>query len=398
MSGLAETMQTIGDQDTIQARPLLCGRKIVFVLGDLELGGAERQAIMFADYLRTHAGTCAEVWGFARPGRAAELCDRLGVPWRLCPLPSGLRHRTWWLRAAWKLARELRRQRAEVLLPYYAMPNILCGLGWRLSGARTCIWNQRDVGVCLESRIVPWAVRNTPVFVSNSEVGAEHLVARFGLARDRIQVVRNAVRLPAPVASRDEWRARLRLPPDCFVACMVANVTPLKDHVTLLRAWRIVLDGLSDEKPNPVLLLAGRLDDATPAKALAFDLELGKSVRFLGSVDDISGLLNAVDLGVFSSQLEGCPNGLLECMAAGLAVVASDIPGIREAVGAELTASLAPPGDFEAFAARILKLVYSADLRDKFAAANEERIAREFDPERSWREMARVVANSLAVS
>jgi glycosyltransferase involved in cell wall biosynthesis len=133
-----------------------------------------------------------------------------------------------------------------------------------------------------------------------------------------------------------------------------------------------------------VLLLAGSLDssdntrDAT--KALAFDLGLGRSVRFLGQVKDVSGLLGAADFGVFSSRFESSPNGVLECMAAGLAVAGTDIPGVREAVGAQGYELLAPPGDAEAMAERILRLASDSALRSRVGEANRARVETEFSP------------------
>jgi len=103
-------------------------------------------------------------------------------------------------------------------------------------------------------------------------------------------------------------------------------------------------------------------------------------------VEDISGLLFAADLGVFSSRLEGCPNGVLESMAAGLAVVATDCPGIREAVGDEALPWLVPPGDPETMAAKLLELAEHPDLRAELAIQNRQRIESEFTLERmNWR-------------
>src|SRR4029078_7912473 len=93
-----------------------------------------------------------------------------------------------------------------------------------------------------------------------------------------------------------------------------------KDHQTLLRSWRRVVDGLDQDGRRAVLLLAG---DAYPmqdaAKALAFDLRLDESVRFLGVVDDVPGVVRAADVSVLSSLREGLPRALLERMGAGAA-------------------------------------------------------------------------------
>jgi hypothetical protein len=100
---------------------------------------------------------------------------------------------------------------------------------------------------------------------------------------------------------------------------MAANLHGLEDHKTLLKAWPRVQETWPERQLAPVILPAGRLDGtADSLKALDYDLNLGSSVRCLGGVSDICGLLGAAELGVFSSRLEGCPNGVLECMASGL--------------------------------------------------------------------------------
>ena len=71
------------------------------------------------------------------------------------------------------------------------------------------------------------------------------------------------------------------------------------------------------------------------AKALAFDLNLNKHVEFLGLVDDIADFLSKMDVGLLSTKSEGLSNSLLEYMAVGLPVIATDIVQNREALGPE---------------------------------------------------------------
>jgi len=131
-----------------------------------------------------------------------------------------------------------------------------------------------------------------------------------------------------------------------------------------------------------VLALAGRFGVAEKEiKALAYDLELGKSVRFLGAVKDVDGLLSASDLSAFSSQAEGCPNGVLEAMAAGLPVVATDIPGVRDALGSNATKFLAPIGDPFVLAQKIQLMIDNPTLRLEEGEKNRARVKKEFSIE-----------------
>lgn len=171
---------------------------------------------------------------------------------------------------------------------------------------------------------------------------------------------------------------------------MVAHFRRSKDHQTLLRSWRGVVDELAREQRRAVLLLAG---DAYPmqdaAKALAFDLRLDESVRFLGVVDDVPGLVGASDVSVLSSFREGLPRSLLESMGAGIPVAGTDTPGIREAVGADGVPFLAALHDVDALADVLLVLARDSDLRERLGGLYARRVAQEFTVDRmltSYRE------------
>ena len=358
----------------------LSGRRLIFVLGWLDLGGAERQAIETARYLRDREDADTVVWGFSTPGGAVSLCDKYGIPWKYHPFTWG-GSRVQRVFALFRLAMALRAERPDVLLPYCTPPNIACGLIWRLAGARGCVWNQRGEGGLVGSRWERWAFRRSPVVVSNTRVHADMLVQRYGVCPSRVHVIPNGVTRAHPTATRSEMRQRLGISEEAFVACMVARVHECKDHLTLVRAWGVVVEQLRAEGRQGVLLLAGRADRADRVKAVAVDLNLGRTVRFLGIVKDIPNLLQAVDLCVYSSRVEGCPNGVLECMAAGLPVVGTDIEGIREAVGPANYPYLTPQGDDRAMADQIVRMACDAESRSQIGRANRQRIVKEFSME-----------------
>jgi glycosyltransferase involved in cell wall biosynthesis len=241
------------------------------------------------------------------------------------------------------------------------------------------VWNQRDEGLFLpQTTWQRWAVQRTPRFISNSHAGARFLIDRLKVDPVKVHVVQNGVERTTPQVDRDSWRKRLEIDDESFVACMVANLHTNKDHETLLRAWRTVMTKL---ERKAVLVLAGRHDGAYESLvALTRELGIARGVRFAGQVSDVAGLLAAVDIGVFSSRSEGCPNGVLECMAAGLAVAATDIEGVREVVGP--SEHLAPVGDAEALSNTILKLASDPSLCKTIGAQNRKRITENHDAHR----------------
>ena len=375
---------------------MLKGRRIIFVLFNLDLGGAERQALILAKYLAKHEQAAVEVWGFNRAGPVAQLCEEAGLAWRVVPYPfkSGSLAR---LAALLRLAFVFRRARPDVLLPYTFVPNVVCGLIWRFTGARACVWNQRDEGVApFASGWERRAVQRTPLFIANSAAGARFLTEKLGVDPAKVTVIPNGIEELKPADDREAWRARLGVDDRGFVACMVANLHDNKDHMTLLRAWRTVVDELDRAA---VLVLAGRHYGAYESLvALAEELKIRDNVRFLGPVSDVAGLLSAADLGVFSSRSEGCPNGVLESMAAGLAVAGTDVEGIRAVVGAESAPFLTPPGDERALAAVVIRLANDSDLRVIIGAQNRKRVREKYDAARMCEETVAVLVKELSWS
>lgn len=356
----------------------LAGKKVVFVLAWSVLGGAERSALSTAEHLLEEVGADVSVLALTpEDGRARDLFSTRRIPWHTLPTDwhGGRLDKA---RQLGSLIARLRAMRPDVLLPYTSRPNVLCGLTWRATGASLSIWNQQDIvrATKFGPRLTSFAVRRTPLFVANSEAAKDFLVAEIKAPAKRVHVVLEGAGRPLDLDGlRDPWRARLGIDDGTTVVSMLAHLHPVKDHATLLRAWRIVLDERGADVP--VLLLAGRPSGSEDAlKALAFDLELGRSVRFLGEVEEVDGVLAASDVAVLSSRSESRPHALLESAAAGLPIAATDVPGISGEVGAHQVPFLFPPGDAERLAESLVQLISSPQLRETLGRENR-RIALE---------------------
>jgi glycosyltransferase involved in cell wall biosynthesis len=380
-----------------RGRPLI-GKRVILVLDTLELGGAERQALILARYLMEKAGAAPEVWGLRGSGLAETVCQREGIPYRLVHLEWETRR----FRKASELARLatcFRQSKAEVVISYTYFPNVVCGATWRWGGVRLCIWNQRDEGLGRGMKIDKYAVRSVPVFVANSKNGAIFLEKSLDVENTRIAVIPNGVRLMPAVEDRRVWRARLEERPETIVACMVGNLHEFKDHETLLKAWAIVLGQMKPMADRLVLAVAGRpAGTYERLRRLTETLGIQGNVRFLGQIEDVSGLLAAVDIGLFSSRSEGCPNAVLEYMASGLPVVATDIPSIRDCFGENGGARFAPRQDAELFARLTCEYIENPILRAEHGSRNESRAVDEFAPEVMGDRMVNVIVNGLQAS
>ncbi|MGI9009305.1 MAG: glycosyltransferase, partial [Streptosporangiaceae bacterium] len=145
------------------------------------------------------------------------------------------------------------------------------------------------------------------------------------------------------------------------VVLAVGRLTAQKGLDTLVAAaarWR-------SRRPEPVLAIAGTGPLAGPLARQA--AEFGVDVRFLGWRDDVPALIAAADVFVLPSRWEGQPLVLQEALRAGRPVVAADVGGVRE-VTAD-AALLVSPGDPQALAAAVLRVLDDAGLSDGLARA-----------------------------
>jgi glycosyltransferase involved in cell wall biosynthesis len=185
---------------------------------------------------------------------------------------------------------------------------------------------------------------------------------------------------------------------DEVVVTALAHFYDRKDHETLIRAWRDTLDRMGPTRAT--LVLAGRPEGRRELlESLVETLRIDGEVRFLGDVEDVAGLLEASDVGVLSSQpSEGCSNAVLEKMAFGLPVVASDIPGIRETLGSDGWPFVVAPNDAVALGTALARLCADRELRMRAGSENARRQRALFGAERMLEETVGAILDGLALS
>lgn len=186
----------------------------------------------------------------------------------------------------------------------------------------------------------------------------------------RSMVIHDAIDAGQPSPNREEARRRFGLPLDATIVGTIGRLAPQKDHDTLLRATR----ELVNRHPNVIVAIGGYgpLRDALLRQRA--ELGLDNHVRFLGEIDDPYTLYGAVDVFAMSSRWEGFPVVVLEAMMAGRPVVSTRVGGIAEAVAQGLSGLLCAPGDSQGLAEALATLVADGDMRQRFGAESRRRV------------------------
>ncbi|MHB8079157.1 MAG: glycosyltransferase [Candidatus Krumholzibacteriia bacterium] len=255
-------------------------------------------------------------------------------------------------------------------------------LAARLVGVRGCVvavhrtW--RADGATTLSRADRSLTRLTDAYIAIGQAHALHLARDCGVPRRRLSVVPNGVdtdRFHPPAAKASAPARRLAgLPPEGLLLAMVARLSPEKNHLLTLHAladpragdWRLVLVG------------DGPLRHALPRLAEA--LKLTDRCHWLGERRDVEAILPCCDALVLSShaRIETAPLAVLEAMACGLPVIASNVGCVQEMVLDGTTGIVVPPGDLAALRAGLACLAGDEATRRRLGQAGRARVVGQF--------------------
>jgi glycosyltransferase involved in cell wall biosynthesis len=200
-------------------------------------------------------------------------------------------------------------------------------------------------------------------YIANSQNTKQWQIETEKISEDRIHVIHNGFDLSKfdkiPKDTRGQIRKALDIPYDALVVTIVANLRGVKDHKLFLKAAQRVYAS----QPASHFILVGNGPEQATLQSISSDLGIDRVVYFLGMRHDIPEILGASDIGVLSSKSESFSNAVVEYMAAGLPVVATDVGGVREAIEDGVTGYVVPAGDWKQLAKQILEVMSSGCMR-----------------------------------
>lgn len=220
--------------------------------------------------------------------------------------------------------------------------------------------------------------------IANSNAVRNVLIAD-GIAAHKVTVIYNGLdfrRLAAHTSSRSEALATLGLKSDetesrRFIS-IVANMRhEVKNYPMFLRAARQIKETV----PEAAFLLAGEGELKDSLQRLANELGIQDSTYFLGRCERIAELLDISEICVLSSKAEGFSNSILEYMAGGRPVVATNVGGAPEQIVEGETGYLVASGDDETMAARLVSLMHDPQKAKAMGAAGKRLVEQKFSCE-----------------
>jgi glycosyltransferase involved in cell wall biosynthesis len=234
-------------------------------------------------------------------------------------------------------------------------------------------------------------VRAVDCYIGVSRDVVGRLGHTFGVPARKLRMVHNGVsmqRFDVPI--KTALRASLVSKVDQPIVLTIGRLVQQKGHRFLLQAATRV--------PNAVFVLVGDGPERRTLEAQAEALGVRNRVVFLGYRQDIPDLLACADLLVLPSLFEGLPLSVLEAMAAGKPVIASDVGGTNEAVVPEQTGLLVPPANPWALAGAIRRMLFDRQLAQRLAVNGKERVRQEFSATTMVQSVMRIYDDVLSSS
>jgi L-malate glycosyltransferase len=360
------------------SRPATSVRRIrvAYVLDSLNTGGTELNAVRTAEHLDRERFDlrflCLQPHGPLR-----TRLDALGIPVIDVGIPGFLTAGA--VRRGLEIKRLVRTEGIHVVHAHDPYGNVLAAPSARLAGGAAVIASHRwwrdvhPLKVRVGNRM---SYRFAHRVLANSRSVGQLVIRDEGVSESRLVVIPNFVDAsafePLDPARRAGLRARVGLSTTDVAVGMIANLNPVKDHAMLLRAAARVLAVSPDVRF--VLVGDGRERQALTEQAATSGI--ADRVLFPGRLPHEPGMAGMFDVSVLSSREEGFPNFVVESMAAGRAVVATNVGGVPDAVINGSTGLLVRSGDDQAAADALLRILGDPALREQLGAA-ASRYARE---------------------
>jgi glycosyltransferase involved in cell wall biosynthesis len=350
-TSLAQIASVLMSSD-VAAAPVPIG----MVMTSFEPGGTERQMIELVRRLDCARWTVHVACFHARGawfGRVAEAVESVAeFPVTSFRDPDVLRH-------VWSFARWCRANRLAVVHTTELYSNIFGLPGAALARVPVRIANRREVNP--DKSVGQLALQRAGYAV------AHKVVANSRAAADRLRLehvpARKIVVIPNGLSADYTPERPPARPPRKVV--VVANLRSEKGHDVLIDAAPAIVA----QFPDATFEIVGAGPELDSLTARADSHGVRGAFTFLGHRDDVPARLAAADIFVLPSRSEAFPNAVIEAMAAGLPIVASNVGGIPELVTDRRTGLLAPAGDARALTDRIIALMADARLAASLGAA-----------------------------
>jgi glycosyltransferase involved in cell wall biosynthesis len=365
--------------------------KMTFIIGQLGIGGAEKQLYLVTKGLVDRGWQVSVINMSQKEGEYWEHpMTELGIT--LYKVPPGLNR----LRRFLEICRFLKCGSVQLVHSWTLHTNFYAAVGGRLAGIPVRMGSERSNHGSSIKRVGKWYALNLwghDALVVNSSQEAAYLSSYR--PNVRVALVPNGVEMRdkgTSIQEKNDLRERLGIPHDRPAISAVGSLVPGKNFALLIKALSV----LAREKIAFTLVLIGDGPLWSDLKQQAASTLSKEAVILTGAMPNAAAWYPAFDLLCMpSSEQEGMPNVIMEASAAGLPVVASMVGGVPDLVEDGVTGFLVQPNDAHSLAQQLKRLLLDSTLRQRMGQAGIDKMRREFSVGTMLTRMTKVYEDAM---
>jgi glycosyltransferase involved in cell wall biosynthesis len=278
-----------------------------------------------------------------------------------------------------KVAEILRREKTDIIHTHNTQPFIDGTIAALMTGVKTIVHTDHARSFPDKKRYMfaEWLMSHFAYkIVGVSDHTSQNLIMYEKISPKKVVTIPNGIdgsRFQI-IIDKEKKRKELGILKNGPIMGLGVRLTEQKGITYLLQAMPEIIK----EIPNVTLVIAGEgpLDDSLKKECISLGLE--ENVLFVGRRLDIPELIKLFDLYVLPSLWEGLPMVLLEAMAAGCPIVATDVGGNSTLIEDGFNGSLVKSGDFSALSKEVIKLLIDRDICNKYSANSKKRFDDKF--------------------
>jgi L-malate glycosyltransferase len=359
-------------------------KRVLQLIGSFHQGGSESQAVALTGLLKAEGSFDVSIATLNNEGVLRERIEASGLS-KIPEFPLTSFYDTTFVHQVRRFAQFLRDNNIDIIHTHDFYTNIFGMAAAALARVPVRIASKRET---MNMRSAAQNVTEKAAFASakaitvNSEAVRRFLIGR-SIPREKMHLIYNGIDLARFARINGDRKSickKTGLPTEGKVhfVTMVANMRhAVKNIPMLLRAAKRIIRS----RPEIHFVIAGEGELEQPLRCLSQDLGIAQNVNFIGRCDDIPALLSVSSVCVLTSTAEGFSNSLIEYMAAGKAVVATNVGGACEAIVEGKTGFLVKSDDDAEMCERLLELLNDDDKRARFCMEGKRVVAENFSSE-----------------
>jgi glycosyltransferase involved in cell wall biosynthesis len=350
--------------------------KIVYLIGQLGLGGSERQLYLLLKHMdKTKFEPHVIVFNPSENYTLDNDLKAAGVPvYEMPPTNANIIKRVFWL------AKTIKKIKPHILHSWTAYINAYVGVAGRLAGVKVLLGSVRGAlhspGYADSPAFLRWLIlHGVHGHLVNADTIAEEL-RKAGVPEKKIYILFNCVETP----EKKSFTLPAHIPPNARLIGMVGNLRYEKNYPLFIYG----LAGIVSEFENVYGVIAGQsVLQAAPdlpeqIKKQIADLKIENKIWLAGFQADVPALLSRFEIFCLTSNSEGTPNALLEAMVSGLPAIATRVGGIPQIVENGVSGIIIAPNDLNGLQDALRFLLENPEAARKMGAAGRQQAEQRF--------------------